>query len=141
MLVSQTRTPGTSPATSFYGYSAHGNIRFLTDASGAETDSYDYDAWGNLVGRTGGRSNTRLYAGEECDPDLGLLNLRTRQYRSEAGRFLTLDSMAGSKRQPITLNRYIYGNDDPVGRIDPTGRMGVEDAIVLGGVAGILWEP
>jgi len=49
-----------------------------------------------------------------------------------------MDPMAGSKRQPLTLNRYLYGNDDPIGMIDPTGRMGTEDAVILGGVAGVL---
>jgi len=43
------------------GYDAHGNIAFLTDATGAETDTYAYDAWGNLVGRSGSTPNTRLY--------------------------------------------------------------------------------
>ena len=33
-LVSQTRNVSTTPATSYYGYDAHGNITFLTDASG-----------------------------------------------------------------------------------------------------------
>ncbi len=67
MLVSQTRTPSTSPTTSFYGYDAHGNIGFLTDTTGAETDTYVYDAFGNLVGSTGSTSNTRLFAGEELE--------------------------------------------------------------------------
>ena len=53
MLVSQTRTPNTLPATRFYGYDAHGNIGFLTDGTGAETDTYTYDGWGNLVASTG----------------------------------------------------------------------------------------
>ena len=34
-IVSQTRSVSTTPATSYYGYDAHGNITFLTDAAGA----------------------------------------------------------------------------------------------------------
>ena len=33
---------------SYYGYDGHGSVRFLTDDSGSTTDTYDYDAFGNL---------------------------------------------------------------------------------------------
>ncbi len=95
MLVSQTRSPSTSPVASFYGYDAHGNIAFLTDSTGNVIDTYTYDAWGNLVGRTGSTLNTRLFVGEEFDSDLGLINLRARQYRPAVGRFLTTDPAGG----------------------------------------------
>src|SRR5271166_1431311 len=36
-------------APSFYGYDGHGSVRELTNAAGAVTDSYDYDAFGNLI--------------------------------------------------------------------------------------------
>src|SRR5579863_3662325 len=68
-----------------YGYDAHGNITFLTDASGVVTDAYDYDAWGIPVASTGSTVTTRLFAGEELDPDLGLINMRARQYGATAG--------------------------------------------------------
>jgi RHS repeat-associated protein len=106
-----------------YGFDAHGNITFLTDASGAVTASYDYDAWGNLVASTGSTPNTRLYVGEELDPDLGLLNLRARQYRPATGRFLTIDPLMGNVRKPRTLNRYLYTSVDPVNGSDPTGQI------------------
>jgi RHS repeat-associated protein len=98
-IISQTRNVSTTPVTSYYGSDAHGNITFLTDADGSVTDSYDYDAWGILVARTGTTPNSRLYAGEELDPDLGLFNLRARQYSPGTGRFFTsdpLDSVASA---------------------------------------------
>jgi YD repeat-containing protein len=61
MLVSQTRTPSGSPSTSFYGYDAHGNTAFLADATGTVTDTYDYDAWGNVIAVTGTTANSRFY--------------------------------------------------------------------------------
>ena len=44
----------TSPSSnawtlSFYGYDGGGNVRNLTSAAGAVTDSYEYDAYGNLL--------------------------------------------------------------------------------------------
>ena len=127
-----------SPATSFYGYDAHGNVTFLTDATGAVTDTYEYDAWGNLVGSTGTTVNTRLYAGEEFDPDLGLLNLRARLYKASAGRFQTLDPAMGNPGRPITLNRFLYANGDPLNLIDPSGRGANEYSYLIVASQGVL---
>jgi RHS repeat-associated protein len=129
-IVSQTRNVSSSPVTSYYGYDAHGNITFLTDGAGSVTDSYDYDAWGNVIASSGTTPNTRLYTGEEFDPDLGFTNLRVRQYRSGIGRFESLDPEMGIRRQPVTLNRYLYANGDPVNLLDPTGRMAAEYTLV-----------
>jgi RHS repeat-associated protein len=122
-IVSQTRNVSATAATSYYGFDAHGNITFLTDEAGAVTDAYDYDAWGNLVASTGSTPNTRLYVGEEFDPDLGLINLRARQYTAELGRFLTLDPLVGDPTKPLAGNRYLYAEVDPANRIDPLGLM------------------
>jgi RHS repeat-associated protein len=120
-IVSQTRNVASTPATSYYGYDGHGNITFLTDAGGAITDSYDYDAWGMLVASTGATPNTRLYTGEEFDPDLGLLNLRARTYQAAIGRFLTTDRAPGRPSAPASFNRYLFANGDPVDLHDPSG--------------------
>jgi YD repeat-containing protein len=36
----------------YYGYDGHGSVRFLTDATRAITDAYDYDAFGILIPST-----------------------------------------------------------------------------------------
>src|SRR6185295_5612139 len=50
---------------SFYGYDGQGSVRLLTDSAGAVTDTYTYDAFGNLLARTGSTPNDYLYAGEQ----------------------------------------------------------------------------
>jgi RHS repeat-associated protein len=67
-------------------------VRYLTDPSGQVTDAYDYDAFGNVVNQTGSTPNTRLFAGEEFDPDLGLQYLRSRYVDPQRGRFWARDS-------------------------------------------------
>lgn len=52
-------------------YDGDGN-RALTDTTGAVTDTYDYDAFGNLIHSTGTTPNVYLYSGEQFDPDLHL---------------------------------------------------------------------
>lgn len=85
------------------------------------TDTYDYDAFGNLVHSTGSTPNNYLYSGEQFDPDLGLYYNRARYLNVATGRFLTLDSMNPSPFDPQTLHRYLYGHSSPVNSSDPTG--------------------
>src|SRR5262249_644545 len=37
------------------------------------------------------------------------------------GRFYQKDDSSGSLAAPVTLHRYVYANDNPVGNIDPRG--------------------
>ena len=52
------------PAVSYYLYDGGASVRGLADASGTVTDSYTYDAFGNLLATTGSTSNLYLYHGE-----------------------------------------------------------------------------
>ncbi|MBS1853279.1 MAG: hypothetical protein JST79_20460 [Acidobacteria bacterium] len=54
-LVSSTWTP------SFYGYDAL-SVRFLASTSGATTDTYQFDAFGNQIATIGTSSNTFLFS-------------------------------------------------------------------------------
>src|SRR5205807_182275 len=70
--ISQSQASGTS----FYGYDGHGNVRILTDTTGAVTDQYDYDAFGNIISQAGSTPNVYLYSGEQNDQNLALYYLR-----------------------------------------------------------------
>src|SRR4029450_5202274 len=52
-----------SGATSYHHFDAIGSTRQLTNAAGAVTDTVTYDAWGNVVNRTGSTSMMRLWIG------------------------------------------------------------------------------
>jgi hypothetical protein len=60
-------------STSYNVYDGHGSVRALTDLTGAVTDTYDYDAFGNIVHSIGTTPNNYLYSGEQFDSDLHLL--------------------------------------------------------------------
>jgi RHS repeat-associated protein len=101
--ISQSQTSGIS----FYGYDGHGNVRVLTDTTGAITDRYDYDAFGNINSQAGTTPNVYLYSGEQNDPNLSLYYLRARYLSQSAGRFWTMDSVSGSSSDPVSLNNYV----------------------------------
>jgi RHS repeat-associated protein len=108
-------------STSFYGMDGHGSVRFLTDNTGRITDAYDYDAFGSLIASAGSTQNNYLFAGEQFDPLLGVYYNRARYYDQRQGRFWTQDTFEGNKTDPASLHRYIFTNNDPVSRIDPSG--------------------
>jgi RHS repeat-associated protein len=127
---------------SYYGYNGHGNVRFLTDSDGNITDTYDYDAFGTLIGQqvldpsiglvpvdASNESlvtqNNYLYCGEQFDPDLGLYFLRARYMDTDRGRFWTMDVWEGHLKNPSSLNKYLYANANALSYIDPNGYMSI----------------
>ena len=115
-LISQKDT-----ATAFYGYDGNGNTRYLMATNAAVTDTYVYDAFGVVITNTGTTTNYYRYAGEQFDPNLGFVYLRSRYMNPNAGRFLSRDSFAGANTDPKTLHRYLYVADNPINNIDPSG--------------------
>ncbi|MFB8796567.1 MAG: RHS repeat-associated core domain-containing protein, partial [Microcoleus sp.] len=120
-LISQER----GNADSYYLVDGLGSTRGLTDASGVVTDTYSYDAFGNLIASAGATTNNYLFAGEQLDPNLGDYYLRQRYYNPGVGRFTRRDTYEGSLSNPISLHKYVYGNSNPVNYIDPTGLFGM----------------
>ena len=121
-LISQATSLNAQPSTlNYYTFDGHGSVRELTDAAGNVTDRYDYDAFGNLVFRSGTTPNAYLYCGEQFDTDLALYYNRARYLNANSGRFWGADTYEGEIAEPGSLHRYLYANSDPVEMIDPSG--------------------
>jgi RHS repeat-associated protein len=123
-LISQTRfTPNSHlpTAISYYGYDGHNNVRYLTDANGVLTDTYDYDANGNLIAATGSTENYYLFTGEQFDMDLGLYYLRARYHNPDTGRFWNMDSFEGNGSDPASLHKYTYCQNNSPNAHDLSG--------------------
>jgi len=112
----------------FYLKNAHGDIIGMADSNGNVVNTYDYDAWGNIINQTETVENPVKYAGEYYDSELEQYYLRARYYDSKIGRFTSLDVIKGSIANPQGMNRYIYCVNNPVNRIDP---FGLDDYAVL----------
>ena len=93
----------------------------MTDASAAITDSYTYDAFGNLISRIGPTDSNYLYAGEQFDPDLGFYYNRARYSNTATGRFASMDGFEGDEQDPQSLHKYTYAKSNPIDVYDPTG--------------------
>ncbi len=106
---------------SFYNYDGHGSVRQLTDNLGSVTDTYTYDAFGNIISQTGTTDNNYLYAGEQFDSDLGFYYNRARYLNVYTGRFISQDTYEGNRFEPKGLHKYTYAENDAVNNIDPSG--------------------
>jgi RHS repeat-associated protein len=138
-LIGQEQFVNGSWQLSFHGYDGHGNVRFLTSDTGAVTDTYDYDAFGNLIAAIGTTPNAYLYCGEQLDFDLGLYFLRARYMNPETGRFWTMDDFEGSPNDPLTLHKYTYANCEPITGYDPSGRLTTSQVLAAFFVANVLF--
>ncbi len=105
-----------------------GAVRLLVDEAANITDSYTYDAWGNVTARTGSTPNPYKFQGEWQEESAGLVYLRARWYDPGVGRFLSVDPWQGEKQRPVSLNRFLYVGADPVDGRDPSGRVEVSFA-------------
>ena len=137
-LLSQQQLVNGQWQLSFYGYDEQGSVRYLTDVNGNLTDTYDYDAFGNLVQQSGATPNNYLFGGEQYDWDLGLYYLRARYMNPETGRFHTRDPFEGYLDEPLSLNGYLYANADGVNNSDPTGYENLWSQQIAQGVRGVL---
>jgi len=118
-LISQ-RQPGV--ITNFYGTDGHGSVRFLLSSAGVTTETYAYDAYGNVLASTGTTTNNYRYCGEQFDPDLGTYFLRAPRYLdANIGRFQTMDIYQGTVEEPLSLHKYTYASCDPADKADPSG--------------------
>jgi RHS repeat-associated protein len=144
--ISETQTLNSVLTTSFYGYDGHGSVRQLTNAAGVVTDTYDYDAFGNIVNQSGSTPNNYLFAGEQYDPALGLYYNRARYLNTTTGRFWSMDTYDGDDEEPISLHKYLYVAGNPVNMIDPSGHDDLAEvsfslsvSVGLGAVAGYAY--
>ena len=133
-------------AKHYYLKDGLGSIVGLTDATGAVTDRYNYDAYGNLLtSSSGSNANPWRFAGEHREASgTFLYKIGARYYDPSLGRWTQQDPIdqAGDLRN---ANRYVYAADDPVNFTDPMGTHPLAGpaaarAAVTGAVAYYSWR-
>lgn len=86
---------------------------------------YAYDAWGRVVYSTGTMAaiNPIRYRGYYYDAELGMYYLQSRYYDPALKRFINADGFVSTGRGFIGYNMFVYCNNNPVNRSDPTGNL------------------
>ncbi|MBQ8940723.1 MAG: hypothetical protein IJ062_02725, partial [Firmicutes bacterium] len=100
-----------------YHYDYRGSTTAMTTLGGAVVDIMFYDAYGNMVKRTGADDTPFLYVGKygvETDKN-GLYYMRARYYNPQIQRFINVDPIRDG------YNWYGYAYDNSVSYIDPIG--------------------
>lgn len=135
------RTSGNTDAsssaahTSYFLFNGHGDVVQTVSEDGTVENQYDYDIFGNPTLTIEQYANSVRYAGEFYDAESGLYYLRARYYNPYTGRFISEDSYWGEDNNPLSLNRYTYGHNNPVMFVDPTGHS------VLSFLSEMLFKP
>jgi RHS repeat-associated protein len=98
-----------------------GSVRAITDGSGNVVQTYRRDEFGVPIETQGMSSQPFGYTGEQTDAESGFVYLRARYYDPTIGRFITRDPLAGSRSNPLSQHRYVYVQNNPCNRVDPSG--------------------
>jgi len=110
-----------------------GSIDTITDETGAIKERLSFDphgkrrspAWQAMTGIMS--ATTKGYTGHEMDDDIGLINMRAREYDPVLGRFLTPDTIIQFPDNGQSYNRYTYVNNNPLSFTDPSGHSRLGD--------------
>jgi RHS repeat-associated protein len=96
------------------------SVRQLTDTAGEIILAKNYEPYGSVT-QTSGESQTSYgFTGEYTDVT-GNVYLRARYYNPLDGRFLSRDTWSGDVNNPLSLNRWMYVEGNPVNYVDPSG--------------------
>jgi RHS repeat-associated protein len=119
-----------SGTTSYHGLDALGSTRQLTNSAGTATDTAIYDAWGNVVARTGTIGARLLWIGAEgyyYDGETALTWVRLRPYLPSNARWTSMDVLL-----PRALgNRFAYVENRVNYLTDPSGMQGCPTAPII----------
>jgi RHS repeat-associated protein len=112
-----------SGATAFYNADGLGSISSLGNLTGAISNSYTYDAFGDATALSGSFVNPYRYTGRDYDLETGLQYSRARYYDPSIGRFINEDPL----RYGGGFNFYVYVWNDPIDLNDPFGLRALTD--------------
>ncbi len=110
----------------------HHDATTFFSPSGTVIGSRVYDPFGRIAGSAGGTKAVVGFQGDFTDPTSGDVWMASRWYSPEMGRFTSRDSVAGDVTSPMSLNRFAYGNADPLGFFDPDGHWPGEGLVKKG---------
>jgi len=128
-----------SPAVDYYHNDALGSTRLVTSSpyvssskSVLFSDSYQPYGQDNVASGT----ETYKFTGKPYSSATGLYYDYVRWYDPSIGRFISADRVAGYRRDPQSLNPYVYVENSPTNSVDPSGLDCLSSLSDFGGCAG-----
>ncbi len=116
------------PGGTYFFHRTHiGSSSVITDSTGVQVEKIVYEPYGAVdpaksTNASASMNVTKMFTGQEYDPETSLYNYKARYYDPATGTFTSPDSLVpGSGTQDY--NRYMYTNGNPVRFTDPTGHM------------------
>ncbi len=117
-----------SPKVSYTTADHLGSPRILTDENGATISRRDFMPYGEEIARTAYGTDTvrQNFTGYERDEETGLDFAQARTYRSEIGRYTSVDPIILTRERPLDpqqLGLYSYVRNNPYRFVDPSGEV------------------
>jgi RHS repeat-associated protein len=107
--------------------------RINSDSQGVEHPLRRYEVYGNEIGTTPSTSNQKFCGsiGHTTEDNTGLIYMRARWYDPTLGRFISEDPARDGN------NWYVYCGNNPVNKVDSTGKFVEEELIGAAGEASL----
>jgi RHS repeat-associated protein len=112
-------------------YAQHDALRSpirWSQRTGTEQGQLRYDAWGETT-ETHPDLPRIAYTGHYREREGSSYYAQQRYYRPGLGRFNRIDPWSGDEANPITLNKYLYANGNPLAYVDPDGRQAMGETL------------
>jgi RHS repeat-associated protein len=129
------RRPTNSADVRWYVYDGTGNVVGEVDQLGNLTGSKKHDVYGATRSSSGNSTSRQGWqggVGHQSDEETGLVYMRARYYAPEIGRFQSEDPKGDGN------NWFVYCNNDPVNKSDPTGKENIPAGLTMMGAVGLI---
>ena len=110
-----------SETTLYHLPDALGSVRQLTDSESQILFAQSYEPFGDVLETYGANGSSYGFTGQMVDEN-GLVYLRARYYDTYLNQFIQSDTIIPDFRNPQSINRYSYVNNNPVNLTDPSGK-------------------
>ena len=129
--IAQVTDDGVTSTTAFLLTDALGSLDAVSDGTSV-THAYFYDPFGTRIAADGSAAadtpgaEKPIFAGQQADEDLGLIDMKGRLYDPQTQRFTTPDPVVGDANNGQAWNPYSYVLNNPLNYTDPTGYIYME---------------
>ncbi|MCP5050324.1 MAG: RHS repeat-associated core domain-containing protein, partial [bacterium] len=119
------QSPGQPPAMSYYHRDLLSSVTLVTGGDGSVSEAPGYDPFGKVTHTGNGEVPDILYTGHRADIGeyFGFCqyDFKARTYDPDLGLFISPDEVKDPKNAGFGFNRYVYVNNNPTSKWDPSG--------------------